>query len=165
MRKNKGFTLIELIVVIGVMVILASSVFAILDPVGQLQKANDGKRKADLSGVQKSLEQYYQDFGRYPASSQNEIVDFKTNTPLPWGSSWQPYMNELPADPTNTRKYIYVVRSDMQAYWIYASLERDTDPSVCNKGGACVSLISNGVANNACGTTCNYGVSSPNVSP
>ncbi len=161
-KLSRGFTLIELIVVMGILGILATATIAVMDPLGQIHKSDDVKRKSDLATVQKALEQYYQDFGKYPAAASNEIVDFKTTQPMPWGTTWSPYLVVLPKDPTSNRSYVYVVRSDMQGYWLYASLERTSDPQLCNSGNPCASAVTNNVSN-ACGTACNYVVSSPNV--
>lgn len=166
-NMKKGFTLIELIVVIGIIAILASMVLFVINPFAQFSKANDVRRKSDLSQVQKALEQYYQDHGLYPVSQNYEIVNFQNNQPISWGLSWQPYMNVLPADPLSNKKYVYYARSDGQAYWLYASLDVSNDPQVCSSGGVgiCASLANNSIPNNQCGGVCNFSLSSPNVNP
>lgn len=177
MRNQKGFTLIELVVVIGILAILAAFVFALLDPLTQFQKSDDGKRKFDLAQVQRALEQYYQDYGRYPASSASFQIEDSGSTAVPWGSTtalWQRYMTVLPNDPLySSRKYVYYSDTSGQKYWIYASLERGTkDPNVCTSGGNGVcsmptssSDTPNPPTSSACGQPCNFGVSSPNVTP
>lgn len=173
LNKKNGFTLIELIVVIGILAILASMLLFVLNPVEQFQKANDARRKSDLSQIQKSLEQYYQDHGVYPVTSGStpptyEILNFQNNQTISWGSSWQPYMNLLPKDPSYPNKtYVYYSSKDGQTYWLYASLEVSSDPQMCTSGGSgiCKSLSTNGIASNACGGTCNFAVSSPNANP
>jgi len=164
-NNSRGFTLIELIVVIGIIALVATATIAVLNPFGQFQKARDARIKSDLSQLQKALETYYQDKGGYPSStSEYKILDGTTT--INWGSSWQPYMNVVPSDPTAINKYIYYVTSDRQAYYIYANLNKGAaDPQACNGGNACISLSANGIPETACGATCNFGVSSPNVSP
>jgi len=159
---RKGFTLIELLVVIGILGILAAALLATINPIAQLQKSNDAHRKTDLESLQRALELYYQDTGSYPPSSSNYIAP--GGTAITWGTSWQPYINKLPKDPISTDTYVYY--STGQAYYLYANLQRTNDPQACNSGGACKNLGAGGFPiTTACGGTCNYGVSSPNVSP
>lgn len=166
MRKilnlQRGFTLIELIIVMGILAVLSVMVIAVADPLAQFKKADDTRRKSDLSQLQKVLEQYYQDNGRYPLhdsiSYQIKRLDGSVAT---WGSFFLPYMSVLPKD-SGGRKYVYYSVSNGQSYLLYASLERgNKDPQACNGGLICASVPPGA----SCGGTCNYGVSSPNVSP
>lgn len=142
---------------------MATGIILAINPLSQIQKAQDAKRKSELSQIQKALETYYQDNGRYPLATNFKLIGLDGST-ADWGSSWQPYMSVLPKDPSSSKNYVYFNPSkDAQSYYIYASLDRGAnDPQVCNNGAACSSLPSGA----SCGTgTCNYGVSSPNVSP
>lgn len=165
--NNKGFTLIELIIVIGIISVLSVGALTVLDPVSQFQKANDVRRKSDLAQIQRGLEVYYEDNGKYPPkyTSTDYRIKALNGSVVNWGSSWQPYMDVIPKDPDSSKKYTYFSSSDGQSYFIYASLDRVSDPDSCNGGQACESLSSNGIAENTCGDTCTYGVSSPNVNP
>jgi len=166
--KN-GFTLIELLVVIAILGMLVVATFAIINPFEQVKKSDDAKRKSDFVQIKNALELYYQDHGgQYPKSSTNyQIINTVgiNNTTLLWGSPWPPYMNMLPRDPLPTNSYVYYSPNG-QTYYLYASLERGrSDSQSCNKGNACASLSQNGIPANACGGICNYGISSPNVTP
>lgn len=164
---RKGFTLIELIIVVAVLSIMSAGALAIIDPTAQFQKANDVRRKSDLGQIQRALEVYYGDNGKYPpfyAASDYRVKGLDGNV-VNWGSSWRPYMDVLPKDPKSNKKYVYFSGVDGQSYFLYASLDRGTDPAVCNSGAACASLSLNGIAPASCGSTCNFGLSSPNVSP
>lgn len=172
--QSVGFTLLELIVVIGILAILALLILMIVNPFAQFQKANDAKRKEDLAQIQRTLEQYYQDNGVYPTGTQDYKLTNPQLTPIPWGSSWSPYMNVVPSDPDGTKSYIYI--STGQKYWIYTALDRGgLDVQACNATNTscqqspfssycqCASVP----VNVYCGGThiCTYGVSSPNTSP
>ena len=172
----EGFTLIELLVVIGIIAILSAMIITIINPLSQFQKARDVQRKSDLSQIQKALEQYYQDTGKYPSSTSSFQIIGLNNGMIAWGSSntanW-PYMNVLPQDPDGNRTYVYY--STGQSYWLYTSLERGMqDPQACNSGNACSSILAGGTGfpgQHVCSPTnntaviCNYGASSPNTAP
>jgi len=162
-----GFTLIELITAIGITVVLLSLAIAVLQPGEQFRKSRDAKRKADLGQIQRALETYYQDYGRYPMANANEEIVVPTDSTDPtkeWGSPWRPYIDVLPIDSNASKNYAYWVdeAAGGQAYRLYASLDRgDKDEAACAGGAACPNLPQDVT----CGGICNYGVSSPNVSP
>lgn len=158
---KRGFTLIELLIVVAIIGILSAGLINIINPVAQLQKAKDAQRKTDLNQIKKALEAYYQDNGHYPAAVYFMIESTGDDRSAAiWGTDqWAPYMSTLPMDPSSPKKnYVYNSIPDGQTYCIYASLDREvqiTSFGSCFPSGA------------SCGTgaTCNYGVSSPNVSP
>lgn len=172
---KRGFTLIELIIVVGIIGILSVGVMTILNPFSQFQKVSDAKRKSDLSQIQKALETYYQDNGQYPDNSEASdscqnlsscpyrIKGLDINNPVVnWGQSWQPYMNVLPKEANSSKSYVYVAGGNRQSYFLYASLDRGgKDSQVCHSDGS----KCDNAPDDACGEICNYGVSSPNVSP
>lgn len=160
-ETQSGFTLVELLVVVGMIGILSAGLLATLDPYAQIQKGKDAKRKSDLSQIQKAIEQYYQDRNEYPPHSQNYKIVGISGSELDWGQSFSPYMTRLPIDSAASKKYIYV--SSGQAYYLYASLDRGgKDPQACNASGTSCSNVPSG---ELCGGICNYGISSSNVSP
>jgi len=133
----------------------------------QFQKSRDARRKSDLSQIQKALETYYNDIGQYPESSSDWKIKSDTNTALNWGSSGWQYIGTLPKDPSGSLNYVYYSPAGRQSYYLYANLERGVnDPQACNQGAACSSAVTFELGTK-CGVpsaTCNYGISSPNVS-
>ncbi len=65
-QDEKGFTLIELLVVILIIGILAA--IAIPSFLGQRDKANDSKAKAEVRTAQTALETYYTDAQNYDSA-------------------------------------------------------------------------------------------------
>lgn len=171
-KINKGFTLIEMIIAIAILSIMATITIAALDPIAQFQKANDARRKSDLAQIQRALETYYQDqtYQQYPAQNgpaDYRIKDAKSGSVIDWGTSWQPYMNVVPKDPSSPHKhYVYYLVPTLpngtvlngQGYCLYASLDRIASADQCTSAtGPCNTAL--------CGGTCNFGVCSPNLSP
>lgn len=177
LKSRRGFTLIEMVISIGVLAILSILVLAMLNPLQQFEKARDAQRKSDVSEIQKALEQFYQDNGKYPTNDTSYHIEDSNNNPISWGSSWTPYMDVVPQDPDSTRNYVYVSSNNQQAYMLYASLERGPlDLSTCKATSAnCQNnptsvqycACSNVPVGATCGTNdpCNFGVSSPNTTP
>lgn len=180
-NSEGGFTLVELIIVFGVIGILVGMILTVVDPISQIQKSKDAQRKSDLSQIQKILEQFYQDNGgKYPKSSTAEqtcgspqqscsyrIINL-SDVIVEWGNAFSPYANVLPKDPVAGRKYVYYSPSNSngQTYYLYASLERGTkDTQACSSGVCSGSGPSGPDLTTACGGKCNYGVSSTNTNP
>lgn len=175
-KSCAGFTLIEILLVIALIGVLAASLIIIINPVTQFQRTRDAQRKNDLSQIQKALEQYYNDNRKYPDSSSEYTIS-NGSTSYPWGTPWPEtglYLSTLPKDPATNQRYIYVPTSDRQGYYLYAHLEQIRDFSACNTQGLdCPQASSGGSAqipSNSCsnpgGTlSCNYGTTSPNLSP
>lgn len=75
---KKSFTLLEMLVVIGIIAILVSLGFASYSTVQK--KARDAKRKGDLSAMQKVLEQCYSlNSYSYPAITGDGTTSVSTN--------------------------------------------------------------------------------------
>ena len=65
-RFAKGFSLIELVVVIGMLAILFTVLVGILNPLTQINKARDTQREHDLEQIRTAVDTYYADTGCYP---------------------------------------------------------------------------------------------------
>lgn len=64
MKHLRGFTIVEIIIVITVIGILAG--IGIVSYSGMQTRARDTERKADIDSVVSALETYYEQFGKYP---------------------------------------------------------------------------------------------------
>lgn len=159
LKSESGVTLLELLVVIAIIGVLAGGIIMVINPSGQIGKANDARRKSDLNQIQKSLEIYYQDNNAYPINTGSYQI-----TGGLWGAAWPGYMAKVPSDQTTGRRYVYY--STGQTYFLYAYLQAPRDPQMCKPttGLACDSWGANLITNN-CGGICNYGVTSPNATP
>lgn len=62
----RGFTLIELLVVIAVLSVLMTAVLSAINPVEQIKKANDSRKKSDAAEFLAASDRYYATFQCYP---------------------------------------------------------------------------------------------------
>lgn len=92
---KKGFTLVELLVVVTIIGILMA--IALVNYRIFLQKGEDAQRKADLRFLQSALEQYNADQHYYPYS-------ITPDEPLSFGN--KVYLSKVPLDPAG-EIYIY----------------------------------------------------------
>lgn len=68
LKNNRGFTIVELLIVIVVIGILAALVIVTYN--GIQQKARDTERKTDLKALQGHLEAYWANNAKYPTLAQ-----------------------------------------------------------------------------------------------
>lgn len=77
-KRNQGFTIVELLIVIVVIGILALLVITTYS--GIQAKARNSKRSSDIATVQTQLEAYFQDKGHYPSlGDMNDATWLSTN--------------------------------------------------------------------------------------
>jgi general secretion pathway protein G len=70
---NKGFSLIELLVVISIMGVLTAVL--VMNFVGARQKAQDSKKVQDLNSLKNALRLYYNDNQNYPPTKADVVGD------------------------------------------------------------------------------------------
>ncbi|GIW69672.1 MAG: hypothetical protein KatS3mg101_0419 [Patescibacteria group bacterium] len=99
LKKNKkGFTLIELVIVVAVIGVLSGLILNAINVQGVRQKGRDAQRKAALKQIQTALELYYTEFRRYP-NSGGAYISASTSSGL--GATLNSsYISQLPADPS-----------------------------------------------------------------
>ncbi|MDP4009408.1 MAG: type II secretion system protein [Candidatus Shapirobacteria bacterium] len=64
--KKRGFTLVELLIVIALIAILSVAVLATINPIEQSNKAKDSTVQNDAAEVMNSYERYYANAQKYP---------------------------------------------------------------------------------------------------
>ena len=148
--NSQGLTMIETLIVLGVLGLLAVIFLNYFNPLEKRGRALDARRKSDLNRLSVALEDYYGDHDCYPT----ELLC----TPISKAEELKPYLGLIPCDPATHRSYYYEPESGdcPQYYRIYTNLYWRNDPDIERVG---CSL--------GCGPSpayaYNYGVSSPNV--
>ncbi len=78
-KKNKGFTLIEILVVIGLIALLAAIVLIAINPARQFAQARDAQRTNGVNAILNAVGQYTADNkGNLPSEINSLTVDVKT---------------------------------------------------------------------------------------
>lgn len=151
--KNKGFTLVELLVVVGIMALIMVAVFP--NFTGARQRARDNQRKIDLKNIQAALDLFrsdqnppvYPTTGALGAALCNQCWSSDGNCGSVSGSNI--YMRKLPCDPagaTTPTPYIYTRNSsDNLKYALSTCLENPVDQNkdTSNVTGCTVSYTVN----------------------
>lgn len=175
LSRSRGFTLVELLVVIAIIGVLATGLIVLINPVKMIEAAHDTQRKNDLAEIQHMLQLYYQDFGKYPSNDLNHYICVGSPcTGWGWGNAWlsswniPQYMTSMPKDPMSGSgySYMYVASPTGDSYQLYARMENwqnDSHTCTANQDVTCSSASTFKCTTS--GQVCNYGVSSPNVSP
>jgi prepilin-type N-terminal cleavage/methylation domain-containing protein len=66
LRKAKGFTLIELILVSAILAVLVTIALVALNPIETIQDTNDAKKRTELNQIKTALQLYFNENGDYP---------------------------------------------------------------------------------------------------
>lgn len=110
-KSNKGFTLIEILIVVAIIAILASVVLVGLGPTQQAGR--DARRISDLKEVQNGLELYYNKCGYYPGTGTGGACA-GTAVATPAYSNMSTALtsvnvgiSSIPLDPSNAGVHVY----------------------------------------------------------
>lgn len=179
-RLSKGFTMIELLIVVAVLGILAVAVLAAINPIEQMNRGKDTASRSDAEQLIGAIDRFYTSNGYYPWVTSASITDFDQ----PWmntaSNSWTDgatnlVLNKLSAAASEV-KLSFVDRISRDTYnflWVYNRGTQGDSTYVCfapksgafdleaknrceNTGGAGLPTDLKGVAASVCGGAANY---------
>ena len=108
-RDNRGFTLIELMVVVVILGILAGLIIPKI--MGRPEEAKRLKARMQIEQLEQALKLYYLDSGEYPTTEQglNALVEKPATEPVPkrWKEGGYLEKKKIPADPWGN-PFVYV---------------------------------------------------------
>jgi prepilin-type N-terminal cleavage/methylation domain-containing protein len=127
---HRGFTLIEILVVIAIIGLIAGTVTAALN--SARAKGRDARRLRDIKQVAIALEQYADATGAYPVQTTATAGAAAAVLGTALSSLSPTYIDALPADPQSpTYKYYYVTSASGLSYCIGIRLENAATRSGC----------------------------------
>jgi general secretion pathway protein G len=117
MKRIKGFTLVELMVVLAVIALLLSVV--VPDYMGRMRRAEEAVLQENLAVMRDALDKHYADAGKYPASLE-ELVAKRYLRSIPKDPFTQSASTWVPVPPQDSRKgNVWDVRSAAKGYERY----------------------------------------------
>ena len=106
----RGFTLMELLLVLAVVGLLSS--VALTSLVNARIEARDSKRIIEVADVSRALNRFATDHGVYPATLEALVS--------------QAYLSEVPSDPRLEEPFTYKITRDGTRYYLGVNLESST---------------------------------------
>lgn len=110
LSQKKGFTLVEVLLVIAIIAILAAIVIIAINPARQLAQANNAQRRVNINTILNATNQYMIDNrGRIPTSITNTSTEIcptgnvsSTCIDLSVLTNNEIYLSSIPTDPTQS---------------------------------------------------------------
>ena len=132
--NKRGFTLIEVLVVVAILGILAAIIVPKL-----MDRPDEARRvaaKADIAALVQALKLYRLDNGFYPTTDQGLLALVQKPATQPVPGNWKPYIERLPKDPWGT-DYQYLqpgVRGEIDVFSLGADRARGGEGNAADIG-------------------------------
>jgi len=124
MNKRKGFTLIETLIVLSIVVVLATAMIGAFNPEEKINRAKDLQRKEDLNKIKVAFEEYFNNHGGYPFYETFDRLNIKSNCGT---NVFSPWLMPLPCDPDG-QPYLIILGSG--SFSVLTNLENKNDSGI-----------------------------------
>jgi prepilin-type N-terminal cleavage/methylation domain-containing protein len=124
--NRKGFTLVELLIVMSILVLLMIAVIGALNPTLMVNKAKDSVKKKDLNRIKTAFEEYVNDKGKYPGSIDIYTWNVKKNC----GKIIAEMSNYLPSWPCDPNGNPYTIIMADNWYKVVTNLDNKDDKDI-----------------------------------
>lgn len=133
-RRQRGFTLLEVMMVLVIIGVLASLVAPNI--LGNRDRANLQKAVADISGLENALQMYYAHNSIMPTTEQGleALVQRPSSSPEPRNYQEGGYIQRLPSDPWGN-DYVLLSPGEMGRYDLCSAgpdLQVGSEDDICN---------------------------------
>jgi len=130
MRKSRGFTLVEMLIVIMILGILYSIAAANIS--GMQNEARMAKANGDLKTLELAMNSYLKNYGECPAKDNYQRTLIQSRNPIIHSNLFDPFgatMNTL---------YAYEVSEDSRYYIVYSVGAQRSGASTINNSGTII---------------------------
>lgn len=128
---QRGFTLIEVMVVVVILAILATVIVPKI--MSRPEQARIVKAQQDILAIQSALDLYKLDNGTYPSTEQglSALITRPTTQPIPQNWKMEGYLQKLPLDPWG-QNYQYANDTEKLHIFSYGPQGKDGDSMIEN---------------------------------
>jgi len=164
-RERKGFTLLEILLVIAAIGILAAIVLVAINPNRQIAQARNAQRRSDINTIYKALEQYLIDNKTYPIGIGNTASPICNTGSKTTADTLDPtnlcdgkvdlrvlvptYLSSIPKDPSGGVYEVYINsannRIGVEAAGVELGQSIVLNPIVSATGGDITTINQNGI--------------------
>ena len=122
--NKKGFTLVELLVVVAIMGILMAAVVLAINPAEMMKKSRDATRLSDMVSLRQALDFAVADGTELTVTAA--AGDSTIGTRVTTGAGWvnvdvSKYLSTLPIDPRNGTAFSDAAVNDVTGKYLYFS--------------------------------------------